>query len=69
MFPRNATDAFLGIPFGRQDKVHPRIIKGRTVSKAPFSCLFSQLPLKGLFDITHHMFVHIQPDLVNSHIL
>ena len=69
MFPRNTTDAFLGIPFGRQVKVHPRIIKGRTVSKGPFSCLLSQLSLKGLFGVTQHMFVHIQPDLVNSHIL
>ena len=52
MFPRNATDAFLGIPFGHQVKVYPRIIEGRTVSKGPFSCLLSQLSLKGLFDIT-----------------
>ena len=69
MFPRNATDAFLGIPFGHQVKVYPRIIEGRTVSKGPFSCLLSQLSFKGLFDITYHMIVHIQPDLVNIHML
>ena len=57
MFPRNATDAFLGILFGRQYKVLPLIIKGRTVSKAPITCLLSQL--LDLLDITQHMFVHI----------
>ena len=59
VFPRNATDAFLGIPFGRQVKVHPLIIKEKTVSKGPFTCLLSQLLEKGLFDITQHIFVHI----------
>ena len=37
-------------------------LSGRSVSKGPFTCLLSQLLEKSLFDITQHMFDHIQPD-------